>query len=81
MHPRHGQLQALVLLAVLERRAVGDDQDLGPALAQALGHVLDPHVLADHDAQADRLAAGQRQAHRARASGPAWKTRFSSNTP
>ena len=32
---RHGQLQPLVLLAVLERRAVGDDQDLGPALAQA----------------------------------------------
>ena len=62
----HGQLQPLVLLAVLERRAVGDDQDLGPALTQALGDVLEPHVLADHDTQAYRLARGQRQAHRAR---------------
>ena len=51
---------------MLERRAVGDDQDLGPALTQALGHVLEPHVLADHDTQAYRLARGQRQAHRAR---------------
>ena len=65
-HPRHGELQPQVLLAVLERRAVGDEQDLGPALGQALGHVLGPHVLADHDAEADALAARQRQGQRAR---------------
>ena len=51
LDPLQGELQAGVLLAGLERRAVDRHQRLGAVLLQALGDVGRPHVLADHDAE------------------------------
>jgi hypothetical protein len=63
--PRDREVHAHVLLVGLERRAVRHDQDLGAGFLQALRDVLGPHVLADHTADANLIAAaGQRERHR-----------------
>ncbi len=62
---RHHMRQPTVELAPVVGRAVGHQQDLGPAFGQRLGHVRMPGVLADRGADAQRAdAVGTR--HRAR---------------
>ena len=79
--PRDREVEAHVLLVVLERRAVRHDQDLGAGLLEALGDVPGPHVLADHAAEAQLVAAAGSGNAIGPGTGPAANTRFSSNTP
>ena len=47
VHARHREIEALVGLVALERRAVDDDEDFRPRLDERLAHVWKPHVLAN----------------------------------
>ena len=58
-----GAVEADVALVALEGRAVDRDHDLGARFREALGDLGEPHVLADHDAEADAAKRnGPRQA-------------------
>ena len=62
LHAADRIAQALVVLLHVIGGSVQDDQHLGPRFIQAFGHVLEPHVFADHDTQArapERHRAGQ----------------------
>ena len=61
--PGDGEIEPLVGLVGLERRAVDDDHDFRRRFRQAFGDVLGPHILAHHDAQAD-AAERHRSRHR-----------------
>ena len=49
----NGAIEADILLVALKGRAVDDDHDFGARFHQALGDLGEPHVLADHGAEAD----------------------------
>ena len=53
--PRHDEVEPLIILVTLERRAIGNKQDFGPGFRQRLASLFRPDILADGNPEAHPL--------------------------